>query len=300
MGLDISMEEVKEALISEYINTDSEKTDLPKKLVIRDDDQFWTTMPLVKGSTYQSKMVWRENGTTPAIKGNITIVKDGCLHGIMDGTWATTMRTGAIAAITASKVANPNWNTIAMTGLGNTSAACMHMLINLAQGRPLNVRLVKYKEHAERFINRFKSFENVSFSIYDDLEACMPVNIIVSAMTFMGHQLLKTVPPGTVIVPIHMRGFQDCDAQVTHVIADDVKGINHFGTWDLFKDKVHMTKAVFSGEEIRKSEADSFMVYQYGTALSDLAVTKVIMKKAREQKKGIALPPDSNTEAFWM
>ncbi len=293
LSLKISSEKIFDALISTYTDICKEHIDLPKKVIIRKDQEFYTTMPIVINGTsqnYQSKMVWRAKDTCPAIQSTISVIQDGSLKAVLDGSYITTMRTGALAAITAWKLAQDNFTKIAMIGLGNCSAAALHMLCYLTKGRALEVKLVNY-HNTPKFIKVFKNhYPQLEFTTHSSLSDCGDVDIIFSGVTFADKPMLSKIPPGCVIVPMHVRGFMFADTQADYVITDDIHGIDHFKMFDSFKHKLFETRDVLLNKIQRSSPEQTFLVYQYGTALSDAAITNLVLSIATTQRVGTVLP----------
>ena len=64
---------------------------------------------------------------------------------LMDGTWITAMRTGAVAAHSALLFAKNNFSVIGMMGLGNTARATLLVLAEKIIDREITVKLLKYK-----------------------------------------------------------------------------------------------------------------------------------------------------------
>ena len=152
---------------------------MPAKLSVHPQgEDFMTSMPCLlpeyNGKKYFGiKLVSRIEGQTPTLKSDITLydAKTGQLLAIIDGDWITAMRTGAVAALAARTFQRKETDTYSMIGLGNIARAVALCLIEDNKKRHVNIRLMRYKDQAEQFIERFNAYDNVSFEIINDKNA---------------------------------------------------------------------------------------------------------------------------------
>jgi hypothetical protein len=75
-----------------------------------------------------------QSGVPPSLRGNILLYDslNGELLAVMDGTWITAMRTGAVAAITCGLLKKRQTKSYSFIGLGNTARStllCLHVLM---------------------------------------------------------------------------------------------------------------------------------------------------------------------------
>ena len=88
------------------------------------------------------------------------------LIALMDGSLITTIRTAAIAVHSMLHLAD-NTDVVAMVGLGNIGTWIGRIMFDQIKGRPVKVKLFKYKDHADRFMSEFQSYSNVAFEVCD-------------------------------------------------------------------------------------------------------------------------------------
>ena len=127
---------------------------------------------------------------------------------LMDGTWITAMRTGAVATHSILLLAKQNFQTIGIMGLGNTARATMLILLSQIKNRFLNVKLLKHKRQEIDFINRFSCFENVSFTIVDSIqELVQNSDVVFSGVTYLDHDVCNDdcFDEGVLVVPTHTK-----------------------------------------------------------------------------------------------
>lgn len=146
----------------------------PKMSVHPQGNDFFTSMPCCLPSSYGvfgMKVVHRILGATPSLGSEILLYdsKSGQLQALIDGDWITTMRTGAVAALSIQHLQRTNTDTYSFMGLGNTARATALCLLSIFSDKKLKFRLLRYKTQAESFIERFKEVNNVSFEIVDTI-----------------------------------------------------------------------------------------------------------------------------------
>ena len=103
--------------------------------------------------------------------------------------------------------------------LGNTARASLDVLLALYPDRRLTVKLKKYKDQHELFAERFSpeksdNYKNVRFEYCDTFEEVIGgSDVIVSAATVFEDDVCadEYFKEGVLVVPIHTRGFTNCD-----------------------------------------------------------------------------------------
>lgn len=107
---------------------------------------------------------------------------------LMDGTWITAMRTGAVAAHSVLLFAKTGFSTIGIMGLGNVVRSTLSILADKLPDRELHIKLLKYKSQ-EDLAMRFANTKNFHFSFVDTPEEmvkvralCCPVQLIYRMM----------------------------------------------------------------------------------------------------------------------
>ena len=88
----------------------------------------------------------------------------------------------------------------------------------------MTVKVLKYKDQAEMFIEEFKNNKLLNFEICDSIQDLFNADIIVSCVSFAHKELapVDTYPTGCTIIPVHTAGFQNCDLEFEKVIVDDI------------------------------------------------------------------------------
>lgn len=194
------------------------------------------------------------------------------LLSLMDGSLITTIRTAAIAVHSMLHLAEKQ-DVIAMIGLGNIGTWIGRILFDQIEDKPLKVKLYKYKNHAEKFIEEFKGYKNISFEVCDTYDKLMSdSDVVFSSVTFIEDDFCspEVFKEGCTVIPVHMRGFKECDKVFDHVITSDLESIKKFQYYGQMR-KLSRLNEVLKGEiKTREKESDRILVYNLGIALYDI------------------------------
>lgn len=253
---------------------------LPAKISVHPTgNDFFTTMPCLLPKEYGrfgAKVVSRIVGRVPALKSDMMLFdsNSGELLALVDCDWITAMRTGAVATLAIKTFRNSTAKEYAFIGLGSTARATLTCLLESCKDEQLNIRLFKYKDQAEKIIEEYKHYENATFRVVDTTaELVDGADVVVSCITDAGGLLVEDeslFKPGVLVVPVHTRGFQNCDTTFDKVYADDtdhVKGFKYFSQFREF----HQIEEVLKGEsEGRKSDTERILSYNIGLGLHDV------------------------------
>lgn len=237
------------------------------------------TMPCVlpkyniAGVKFISRNVDDANGI-PARNSNILLqsLTEHGLVAVMDGTFITTMRTGACAAYNAINFAKKESRTLALYGLGLTARAFMLFYADKLEHK-MTIKVMKYKDQAELFIDEFKDNKNLSFEICDTIEDLFDSDIIVSCVSFAHKELapIEVYPKGCTIIPVHTAGFQNCDLVFEKIFVDDIDHVKKYRYFEQFKDRMVRITDVATGKlKGRENNDERIIVYNGGIALTDM------------------------------
>ncbi len=253
---------------------------LPAKMSVHPTgNDFFTTMPCLLPKDYGrfgAKVVSRIVGRVPALKSDLMLFdsNSGELLSIVNCDWITAMRTGAVAALAIKTLRNSHAKEYAFIGLGSTARATLTCLLESCKTEQLNIRLFKYKDQAEKIVEEYKHYKNVSFSIADNTtDLVANADVVVSCITDANGLLVddeKLFKPGVLIVPVHTRGFQNCDRVFDKVFADDTDHVKGFKYFSEFRE-YHQIEEVLKGEiHGRTSDTERILSYNIGLGLHDV------------------------------
>lgn len=257
-----------------------ERAQLPAKISLHPQgNDFFNTMPCLLPEPYNCfgvKIVHRIKGATPTLGGDILLYnsQNGELLAMLDADWITTMRTGAVATLAMQTLRKNNTQTYGFIGLGNTGRATMLCLLESEPDEMHHILLLRYKDQAEQFIERFKNYPNASFSICDDIkELVAQSDVIVSCITEAQGLLCDNdslYKKGCLVVPVHTRGFQNCDLCFDKVFADDTAHVCGFKYFNQFRQFAELQDVIEGKKPGRDSDEDRILSYNIGLGLHDV------------------------------
>lgn len=251
------------------------------------------------------KEVHRIEGAVPSLGSDMMLynAKNGELLALVDCDWITTMRTGAIAAVSAKALRKDGADTYGLVGLGNTGRATMLCILEAEPEKHFKVKLLRYKDQAELFIERFKDYKNVEFEIVDDInEMARTVDVFISCITSANGLLVedeKTFQPGVTVIPVHMRGLQNCDTTFDRVFGDDTDHVKGFKYFPQYKDYNEIGEVLAGRDPGRKSQEQRIIDYNYGLALHDVVYASKIFELVAD-KDVPSIEIIKETEKFWV
>ena len=268
---------------------------LPPKISLHPKgDDFINTMPCLlppETNRYGVKIVSRVKGRTPALKSDSMLydVTTGELLAVIDCDYITTMRTGAVAALAVDTLKKNNVKKIALMGLGNTGRAtmmCLSSLLPPPDGK-YEVRLLKYKVQAEQFIEQFKNLDNFHFTIANDTKELFEnADVIISCITQANGLFIDDVnvfKPGVLVVPVHTRGFQNCDTIFDKVVCDDIGHVKGFKYFNQFKNLTELGDILRGDKPGRQSEEERIIDYNIGLGLHDAYICSKVYDAVKAQ-----------------
>ena len=300
----------KQSLLYKYSSV------LPPKISIKfNDGCFFNTMPslLPNINRFGVKIVSRYPRTQftktndiqkeiPSLSADILLydTESGELLSIMDGTWITSMRTGAIAAISINLLKKKSANTYSFIGLGNTARATLLCLNEILKHQPISVKLLAYKDQHKIFIERFSSYNNIKFEVYDSAVDMIRVSeVIISCVTTTKDIFATddTFSEGVLVVPVHTMGFQNCDLFFDKVFCDDIGHVNNFKYFDKFQKCDEIANVLSEKIAGRETEKERILAYNIGISLQDIFFASNIYNLL--EGKGIVLSKFI-PEKFWV
>jgi ornithine cyclodeaminase len=189
-----------------------------------------------------------------------------------------------------------------MIGLGNIARAVALCLIADNSDRHITIRLMRYKDQAEQFIERFKAYNNVSFEIIDDKNAfASEADVLISCVTvatellFPDDTLLKK---GVTVIPVHVRGFQNCDLFFDKVFGDDTGQIQKFKYFNQFREYDEIHHVLQGKNPGRTNDDERILSYNYGIALHDIVFASRIYEKA--EANGVSFEYIKQNQKIWV
>lgn len=229
---------------------------------------------------------------------------NGELLALVDCDWITTMRTGAVAAVSAKALRKSDAYIYGMVGLGNTARATMLCVLEAEPEKHFHVKLLRYKNQAELFVDRFRDYDNVSFEILDDInEVARTVDVFISCITSANGLLVadeSTFQCGVTVIPVHMRGLQNCDTTFDRVFGDDTDHVKGFKFFPQYKDYNEIGEVLIGRDPGRRSDEQRIIDYNYGLALHDVVYASKIFEMLAYNKDVPNIEIVKETDKFWV
>ena len=284
-------------------------TQLPAKISVHPHgNDFFTSMPCLLPSSYGMlgiKEVSRVNGRTPSLSSDILLYDSlsGSLLAFIDADWITAMRTGAVAALSIKTLQKTDANSYSFIGLGNTARATALCLLSVFKDRQIKFRLFRYKNQAELFVHRFENYSNVTFEIVDSIEELVSnAEVLISCITDAQGLLCpddSLWPEGILLVPIHTRGFQNCDLFFDKIYGDDRGHICGFSNFNKFKEFDEFSNVLLKKNPGRINNKERILIYNIGLGLHDIIYAHKIFHKLKNKTSDFFIQ-EKETERIWI
>lgn len=279
---------------------------LPPKISLKPfDGVFCNVMPSIVGEAGGIKVVTRYPERIPALESFLSLfdVQTGEVLALMDATWITAMRTGAVAAHAIIHLAKSDFSTLGIVGLGNTSRATMLVLAEVLKDKKLTVNLLKYKGQEADFAERFSQYENLSFQMVETAEELVTgSDVVISGVTYAPTNFCsdECFKKGVLVVPIHTLGFTNCDLFFDKVFADDYGHVCNFRYFDKFKSFAEMTDVVCGKVPGRESDDERILAYNIGISVHDVYFANRIYSMIPEDMKLPEVQLNTPKQKFWI
>lgn len=223
---------------------------LPHKISITYGNEcYFNTMPayMPDMNIIGVKEVSRVTGREPTLQGDILLYDSvtGEMKCFMDGTWITTWRTAAVAAITVDKLKKSDAKNISLMELGNIARAFVLCIDAIRDHEEIELNILAYKDQHELFIERFRNHKNIHIKVFNDVKEMFKISDVivscVTAATSLFDENDEDYKPGVLIVPVQTRGFQNCDLTFDKIFCDDIPHISGFKYFNQYQSVTEMT-----------------------------------------------------------
>ena len=280
---------------------------LPPKISMSDKPgMFCNVMPCIINENWSGvKIVNRYPERVPSLDSRLFLIDNatGEFLAIMDANWITAMRTGAVAAHSIYHLAKKDFETIGIIGLGNTCRATLLVLASLYKDRKFNIKLYRYKGQETNLIERFKDYPNFEFTIVDtEEEVVRGSDVIVSCVTFLDHDICSDdcFSKGVLVVPVHTRGFSNCDLFFDKVFADDYGHVHHFKNFDKFRKFAEVSDVINGTVPGRENDDERILAYNIGIAAHDINYASHIYNLLKDREDIPDYDMKNPSDKFWI
>lgn len=207
---------------------------------------------------------------------------------LIDGSYITTIRTAAIAVhsmlnFMPSNLFDKGYECkISMLGLGNIGNEIGRILFEFLRNKSFTVKLYKYKDQAEQFIEKFSNYSNIKFEICNSYDSLMSnSDVIFSSITFTENDFCSPTifKKPCIVIPVHLRGFKECDKYFDQVITSDLESIKKFENYNYMKKLLYIDDIILNKENFDINKRS--IIYNLGLAIYDLFFASKIYKKIK-------------------
>lgn len=271
---------------------------LPHKISITYGNEcYFNTMPayIPEMNLIGVKEVSRVTGREPTLQGDILLYDSvtGDMKCFMDGTWITTWRTAAVAAVTVETLKKRDAKNISLMGLGNIARAFVMCIDAMRNHEDINLNILAYKDQHNIFIERFMEYKNIHINVFDDVKEMFKISDVivscVTAATSLFDENDEDFKPGVLIVPVQTRGFQNCDLTFDRIFCDDIPHISGFKYFNQYKSITEMTDVLNDSTFVRGGH-ERYLAYNIGIAVQDMYYAAKILEKVNQKENVAELP----------
>ena len=295
----------------EKMIANKKQTQLPPKISMHPaDGVFCNVMPCIipgesAGEWGGVKVVNRYPERKPSLDSKLLLLNmvTGDFLALMDANWITAMRTGAVAAHSIKLFAKKNFRTLAVLGLGNTARATMLCLTHMFPHREFTIKLLKYKGQEILFYERFKEYQNLHFEYVNDNESLVKgSDVVISCVTYFADDLCpnECFDEGVLVVPVHTRGFTNCDLFFDKVYAYDTGHVCHFKNFDKFNSFAEVCDVVNGNAVGRENDKERILAYNIGLAIHDINYAIHIYQMIKDREDLLDIDMHDPADKFWI
>jgi ornithine cyclodeaminase/alanine dehydrogenase len=305
-ALAIPMRQVVDAVESAFLEKAQGEVEAPPKPGIHPQhDAFIHAMPAflrrsnVAGIKWVSGFPGNPGLGLPYISGLLILndTKNGFPQCVMDCSWVTAKRTGAATAVAAKKLARGGSRVVGILGCGTQGRSNLEALMTVLNGldevRAYDTSRKNAENYAEEMSTEFRLRVVTVDSPREAVEGC---DIVVSS-----GPILKTPTPliksswvkkGCFACPLDFDSYWTADAMLSmdKFYTDDVEQLEYYRSQGYFARipaiYAELSEVVSCQKKGRENPHERIMAMHLGSAISDVAVAKLIHQKALKEGSG--------------
>ena len=95
---------------------------------------------------------------------------------------------------------------------------------------------------------------------------------------------LEWFDEGVLVVPIHTRGFQNCDLFFDKIFADDTAHVMNFKNFEKFKAFDEFANVLLNKVQGRENDKERILAYNIGLALHDVYFASKILDLEKDER----------------
>lgn len=284
---------------------------LPAKISMKPkEDIFYNVMPtlLPKNNIGGVKIVNRYPDRKPTLDSQILLYnyKTGQLKSLLDGNYITAIRTAVIATHSIREFGIQNFSKLGIIGLGNTARATLKILLSVYENKNIKLKLLKYKsQHLlfKDYVSNLEHSNNITFVMCDSYEETVQnSDVILSSATYLPDNICNdnVFKKGCLVIPVHTRGFMNCDLFFDKVFADDTNHVKEFKYFNRFRKFSEVTDVVKGITKGRENNKERIIVYNIGLSMYDIYFAEKIYNIAVSRQTGKNIELGGPEDKFWI
>lgn len=296
--------------VTEMLKT-KDKVILPAKTSMKPKEEvFYNIMPslIPQYNSGGVKVVTRYPSRKPTLDSQIMLYDydSGEIKALMDGNYITTMRTGAVSAHSIKLLAKKDFKIVGIIGLGNQARATIKVLLSLFPDKKIILKLMEYKDQHllfQEYVKKLSNSDNINFIICDSYNKTITgSDVIISSVTYFDKDICEDdcFDEGCLVVPIHTRGFMNCDLFFDKIYADDTDHVKGFKYFNQFKRFAEISEVLQETADGRLNDLERIMVYNIGLSMHDIYFAEKIYQIAQIKEIGDEVVLDSPMDKFWI
>lgn len=265
--------------------------------------KWWAFMPCYVGGNLGAKIVSDYPGNTsrPTIQAVMLLCEgsNGSVKAMMDATYLTAIRTGALGAIAAKYLSRKDSEVVGMIGCGTQARTQLEGVSKVRELKKVFIHDVT-EASAEKFIADMQKLKLPIEKVTAE-KIAMDSDIIVTATTSKMPVLEgRLVPEGSHITSIgaHTPDARELDYELikkAKIVIDSLDALKSGDLKNPLEDAllkrkdITEIKDVIMGKKVREKIEDITLFKSVGTAIQDVAIATLAYQKARETGKGVEI-----------
>ncbi len=247
-----------------------------------------------------------EKYSLPTVLATIILIdpKTGAPQAIMDGTWITSMRTGAASGVATKYLAREDASIVGLIGSGVQARTQLLALSKVRKIKKVNV-WTKTRAHGQKFVEEMKVKLQRPIKLMNTVEDTVKeADIIVTATPSREPILMNGwIKPGVHINAIgaDAPGKEELDPAIlkrAKVIVDDTIQAIHSGEINVPISKGIITEKdiycelgeVVAGKKKGRTSDDEITVFcATGLSIEDIVTANLVYRKANKIKRGLKI-----------
>ena len=170
--------------------------------------------------------------------------------------------------------------------------------------KPVRFRLLRYKDQAELFIERFSDYANASFEIIDSIDEFIGgAQVVISCVTAAFGKIFcpddSLFQEGVLVVPVHTRGFQNCDLFFDKVYGDDTGHVCDFKYFKQFRQFDEFSRVLLGDNPGRENDRERILSYNIGLGLHDVLFASKLYDMMDDDRVGV-FTRQTEDQKYWV